>query len=211
MSILLYADDIALVCNTEADLQCMLDKVHSWCRKWRMKINRSKTSVIHFRKQSEPKTDAHFKCGEDDIDIVPEYKYLGCILNEHVDFKTTADTLASSAGRALGSIINTCLKENSLQYNTFTKLFQSCVVPIMDYGAGVWGYPIFDKPNTIQNRAIRAFLGTHRFTSNVAIQGDMGWTFPVVRRRLCILRMWNRLLTMDEFRLKKESLYGTGI
>ena len=36
---LLYADDLVLLAETKDDLQCMLDTVFLWCRKWHMKIN----------------------------------------------------------------------------------------------------------------------------------------------------------------------------
>ena len=74
----------------------------------------------------------------------------------------------------------------------------------MDYASGVWGYKNYDKPNVIQNRAQRAFLGVHRFTSNVVVNGDMGWTSPVVRRKINILRLWNRLEKMSDTRLTKR-------
>ncbi len=35
--------------ENEADLQCMIDKLHEWYTKWRMKVNESKTDIVHFR------------------------------------------------------------------------------------------------------------------------------------------------------------------
>ncbi len=49
VSILLYADDMVLVASREADLQIMLDKMYEWCKKWRLKVNKSKFQVVHFR------------------------------------------------------------------------------------------------------------------------------------------------------------------
>ena len=46
ISILLYADDIALIFSNEEDLQRMLSE---WSNKWRITINEKKTKVIHFR------------------------------------------------------------------------------------------------------------------------------------------------------------------
>ena len=36
LSLLLYADDIVLVAESEEKLQSMLDAVHSWCKQWRV-------------------------------------------------------------------------------------------------------------------------------------------------------------------------------
>ena len=61
--------------------------------------------------------------------------------------------------------------------------------------------------DVIQNRAIRFYLGVHKFSSNLAINGDMGWEFSSVRRKIEMLRFWNRLLTFDDNRLTKQILF----
>ena len=204
LAILLYADDIVIMTETEMELQSLLDITSSWCKKWRLHINADKTKVVHFRKDSHPLTQAKFKCCNLDINIIDRYKYLGCIFNEHLDFTVTANTLADASGRALGSIISKCLKQNSLLYDTYSKVYNSGVVPIMDYASGVWGYKKYDRPRQIQNRACRAYLGVHRFASNVMVNGDMGWTIPDVRRKLNMLRLWVRIGKMDDDRLTKK-------
>jgi len=47
--LLTFADDIALMADTEEDLQCMLNALHSWCECWLLCISISKTKVVHFR------------------------------------------------------------------------------------------------------------------------------------------------------------------
>ena len=46
LSILLYADDIALISSSEIGLQYSLDTVDSWCKKWRLQINPDKSKVL---------------------------------------------------------------------------------------------------------------------------------------------------------------------
>ena len=76
----------------------------------------------------------------------------------------------------------------------------------MDYAAGVWGYCNYNKPNTIQNRAIRSFLGVHKYTSNISIQGDMGWIPPHIRRKLDMIKLLKRILHMPDTRLTHKVL-----
>jgi hypothetical protein len=206
VNILLYADDIVIIADNETNLQNMLDTVYKWCRQWRMTVNNSKTQVVHFRKKSIERTEKMFKCGTDKIEVVAKYKYLGCILEEHLDFSVIANALSEAAGRAVGSLVNKCVKINNFRYDTYTKLYDSCVIPIMDYASGIWGYNRYDKPNVIQNRAIRSFLGVHRYTSNIAIQGDMAWRWPIVRRKLEMLKLFKRICLMSNQRLAKTIL-----
>ena len=69
---------------------------------------------------------------------------------------------------------------------------------------GAWGAKCFPKSDTLHNRIIRFFLGVHKCTSNVVIQGYMGWIPPSVRRQLNCLRLWNRFLNMNENRLTRR-------
>ena len=82
-------------------------------------------------------------------------------------------------------------------------MFNSCVVPVIDYCSGIWGFKQFNKIDTLQSRAIRYFLGVHRFTPILAINGEMGWTLSIHRRWVNMIRLWNRLISMDDNRLTK--------
>ena len=60
ISILLYADDIVLLAPTENNLQKMLDYVHFWCDKWGMRINPTKTQILHVRNHQRPRSSFIF-------------------------------------------------------------------------------------------------------------------------------------------------------
>ncbi len=69
------------------------------------------------------------------------------------------------------------LVANSIYYTyyTYTKSFHSAVGPILDYTSEVWGYKNFTQIDAVQNKAIRIFLGAHKFVPIAAINRDMGW------------------------------------
>ncbi len=56
LSILLFADDIALIADSTQALQAMLDTVTDWCQRWRLSINVEKANVVHFRTLGTVKT-----------------------------------------------------------------------------------------------------------------------------------------------------------
>ena len=121
-----------------------------------------------------------------------------------LDFTKTADALATGGGRALGGLISKLHGLKDFGFKTFEKLYYSCVVPVTDYGSAVWGYKNYAQLDYIQNKAIRYFLGVHRFTPILALVGDSGWLPSQYRRWLTILRLWNRLILMDGSRLTKR-------
>ena len=71
-----------------------------------MRINKDKSYVVHFRKHRKPRTNVVLGFGDNELNIVSDYKYLGLISDEHMTFEKAVDTLRGSAGRALGSVIN---------------------------------------------------------------------------------------------------------
>ena len=74
----------------------------------------------------------------------------------------------------------------------------------MDYSSGVWGFSNYNCLEAIQNRAIRIYLGVHKFAPTLALQGDMGWMSTENRQCLSVLRFWNRLLKLPDNRLTKQ-------
>ena len=93
ISLLLYADDICFLAKSETDLQTILDTLHNWCKKWRVLINTEKSKAVHFRKGRRKRTEFTFKIGQNVIELVETYKYLGVIFQEKSDFTQTADAL----------------------------------------------------------------------------------------------------------------------
>ena len=214
LSILLYADDIVLIAPSEEALQKMLDFVSAWCRKWRMAVNNDKTKVIHFRKSSVPQTDYDFYLGPAPIEKVTSYKYLGAIFDEFLNFEENASLLADAAGRALGAIRNKLKYLKECGYRSFNTLFQSGVISICDYAAGVWGTKRYNKTDQVLYRGARYFLGVHRFAPIDAILGDLGWVTARTRHKTLIMKLWNRLCKIPPDRLTHQVFlwdlrYGT--
>jgi hypothetical protein len=137
------------------------------------------------------------------LETVSEYKYLGVIFSENTDYIAHSQTLSKAAGRALGGVINK-IHSKGIGFKSFEKLFYNCVVPVLDYCSSVWGYKEYQTLDSVQNRAVRYFLGLHRFAPVAAITGDIGWLPSKFRRWINMLRYWNKLMNMDDQRLPKK-------
>ena len=128
---------------------------------------------------------------------VLNYKYLGVLIDEHLSFACNAEALAGAAGRALGLIRFKLRFLKECRSATFTKMFESYVSPITDYGAGVWGTKSFECIEQVQRRAARYFLGVHRFAATDMVLGDIGWVTCLTRHKFNILSLYNRLVLMN--------------
>ena len=161
---------------------------------------------LHFRNAPKIQTDFVFKLHMNGpiLEKVNCCKYLGVYLDKYLTFSKATDILATAEGRALGAMINKYKSLNDLGYETYTKLYESLVVPIIDYGSSIWSFKSYDNLDRVKNRATRFFTGVHRFASILGHIGDMGWGSNSSRWKLNILRFWNRMVGMDNSRLLKK-------
>ena len=122
-SILLYADDIVCLAETEADLQSILFIIENWCKKWRLEVNLTKTNILHVRNPRKPQSKFTFLFDMRPVPYCKFYKYLGTNINEFLDFKFTVEKHADAAGRALGAIITKMIKNGGFPYNVYSFLY----------------------------------------------------------------------------------------
>ena len=111
--------------------------------------------------------------------------------------------LGNSGNRALGCILNKFNYLNGLTYNTYKKLLFMCVAPVLEKCAASWGNKQFSQIDSVQNKAMKYFLGAHK-TASTAIYCDMDWVPCNVRRKIQVLKFWNRLYQISESRLLRK-------
>ena len=203
VSLLAFADDIVLIAENEENLQNLLDIVYCWCNNWRVIVNKDKTKVMHFRKNRHRKSNYSFMYGSSKIEMVDTYKYLGVVLSDHLKHSVIAEVLASAGGRALGAVITKFRNFRNIGFSTFTKMYDTSVVPVMNYASEVWGYKEYNVCEKVQQRAIRYFLGVHSKSPLLSLEGDMGWENLQSRRHINMVKYWNRMVNMSNTRLTK--------
>ena len=77
LSILLFADDIALVADNVRDLQAMLVVADEYSKMYRFGFNGSKSNVVVFSGNRKVKLEEKLYLGEIELDEKEVYKYLG--------------------------------------------------------------------------------------------------------------------------------------
>ena len=202
VAILLYADDVVLLAENEHDLQMLLDILSNWCVRNSMTVNIDKSKVVHFRNKSVNRTAVQFMIDMRSLDVVDHYTYLGLMLTEFLDYDMMAKTVAKSAHRALGLLIAKSKKKiGGFKYDTFTKLYDTLVGSVINYGAAIWGFKDYTCISYVQNRAAKYFMGVNKFTPNDAVSGDMAWNPVINKLWLCNFRQLSRFSKMERGRL----------
>ena len=114
-------------------------------------------------------------------------------MDAHLKMNVTIKKYADSGSRALGAIITKYKQVPYMCYKTYTKLFDACVYPILEYYSPIWSHCNCNDIDDIQYHAMRVYLGINRYSAKIAIKGDMGWMPGNIRRKINLICYWNRL------------------
>ena len=74
--VLAYADDLAVICSSETELEKAIDVLMKWTEENGMQVNHKKSGILSIGKHCKP---GEFKRG---FPVVDSYNYLGVLLNQ---------------------------------------------------------------------------------------------------------------------------------
>ena len=114
-----------------------------------------KQKLFISKKSKAKPTKCTFNIGNGKIKIVPSYKYLGILFDQHLSFKECAQSSSDSAGIPLSSVISKLQGQAYIVvgYHAFTKLFATSVRHISDYDSAIWSTNN-KSGQKVENRAI---------------------------------------------------------
>ncbi len=214
---LMYADDLIIISETSNGLQNMLDRLHSYCLKWRLQLNIKKTRTMIIRKrQSSKQVSVSFKFGNDIITSTDRYSYLGLLINSKGQFSEGIDCLKKKGYKALYHMTGSLYTGLTFSPEVPIKIFDSTVRPILTYGCEAWASEYFKmllKPTQvdkapfeqINNKFCKYILGVPSRASNFTVKAELGRE-PIFAY-ICsqVLRYWIRIQDMDMNRLVKQA------
>ena len=96
--------------------------------------------VMHIRKRGVKRTEEVFEVNGERIEVVEEFKYLGCVITEQMGSKRKVEERARAGSRALSDWLRKCRDAaGKVRGNTFVRLKEMLVESVLLYGAEVWG------------------------------------------------------------------------
>ena len=139
--------------------------------------------------------------------MVNKYVYLGFTFTTSMSLQESAKQLALKGKRALFDVLRLHSRLEQMTRNTFFKIFDSKIQPILLYSSEVWGVLVKDN-NPIESVhlfACKIFLNVAARTPNKMAYGELG-RHPL--QIICYIRAiqyWFRLLKMDSERLPNQA------
>ena len=141
--------------------------------------------------------EVEYKVDGEVIPMVSSYKYLGCVVDEHLELKEMVEEKAAAGRRALSAWLNRCKTEvGDVGVGIFKKLMSALVDLTMLYGVEIWGcMRRLEAIEQVQLRAFRMFFGVGMLHPKGSLTMEME-SLPVVwEARVRCVQFWYKILT----------------
>lgn len=170
-----------------------LTALHRYCSEWKLKVNCEKTKIVVFSRGQVQTGGYNFQLGDEDIEVVSEYKYLGVLFNYNGRFRKGEMLLKAKANRVMYSVIGMSRKYD-LPVDIQVELFNMMVVPVVTYGCEVRGDNIIREIELLHMKFLKHVLYVHRYTSTDIIYGELG-VYPLDITIKCrMINYWIRII-----------------
>ena len=201
---LLLADDLALVSETSAGLQKLINGLNSFCKRWHLTVNLLKTRVTIYNKQYCLKySNTTFVLDGKVLSISDSYDYVGINLsNKKRDkFHENIEKICGKANRtiyAARSLVQSAVG-NNLSVKLQLKMFDTQIRPMLEYGIPVWfrGKQI-DKIEKVHTTFLKKALSLRSQTCHLPLYADTGRYPLVIRQHFALIKYWVRLIGLSE-------------
>ena len=169
----LYADDTVVYtsCDNYIDIvlnmRIDIESITQWLRANKLSINVKKMKYMLIGSKNKLKNvkDTTIKINDITIERVPNFKYLGMVIDENLLWDVHIDKLYTKTCQKLGAVRKS---RNCLNEKTALNLYKSLVLPHIDYGDVVYTTAtkeLLDKLQKVQNRACRIICKGSRYDS----------------------------------------------
>ena len=199
-SILLYADDMALISLTKIGMQRLLQQLGAYCKDEALNINYDKTKVMVFRKRAKKFS---WSVLGNSISQCMSFKYLGITFSENLNWKLHLATIRASATSLVGAILKFYYTKGGFLIDPVLKLYKCKVIPHLLYGVEVWGWKEnnISRLETVQNTFLRRILALPRGTPAALMRAETGLPSLSARVHSAILKLWknHRLAKSNKF------------
>nr|ACY69870.1 AP-like endonuclease/reverse transcriptase [Adineta vaga] len=172
----LFADDTALwisgntLTNLNTRLQQSIDAFESWCKSWKLKLQPTKTELIHFsiHPRKHYKNPVKVKVEDTIIKPLDSTRYLGVIIDKRLKWRAHLEHIESKIAPRIGLLRYLSRTTYEPNNKTMINIFKSIVRTVIIYGHPILltaDQKVWDRLQIIQNKAIRAALGLPIYTS----------------------------------------------
>ena len=181
----LYADNTAVLATSRKPallvsyLESFLSDFEWWLREWRISINVSKSTAMHFTRRCIHKPRSILLFGES-IQWVDAARYLGVVLDTRLTSSSHIDQVRKKVAQSLVVLGCPVYRRSGLSIRNCVLLDKQLVRSMMDSGCSIWRSTAHSQVRTlqvIQSKCFRTVAGAPWYISNRQIHEDLGVPF----------------------------------
>lgn len=164
-----FADDTSIFFNLNKNnnnkdlINEDLEAINIWFKSNKLSLNPNKTKYIIFRSRQKPlPKDITITIDKIQISQVTEIKFLGIILNEHLDWGPHINMIRLKISKSIGII---CHIKRLINISLLITLYNSLILPYLMYCNVLWGKTYqtkLEKLKVLQRKFIRTTLNMGR-------------------------------------------------
>ena len=204
---LLFADDTALVADSEEKLRRLVTEFGRVCERRKLRVNVGKSKVMKCTRRVDGGGMNVMLNGER-LEEVDCFRYLGSKVSVDGSVEVEVKSRINEAGKVLGGM-KRVFRCRSLGMNVKRKLYEGVAVPTALYGSETWSMGVAEKRklNVMEMKCLRSMCGVTRMdrVRNEEVRRRTG-----VRKELSgraeqsVLRWFGHMERMDEDRMVKK-------
>ena len=139
-----------------------------------MEIYEKETKVLVFRKGHKNKRlPQKWQIGDKMIAEAKSYKYLGITVKDNRLFNEHVSLIKEKGNKAFYSLIAKNKEWQGFNPKTFLHVFDHTIVPILNYGAEIWGNVEWEELEKIHLSACKYILGVSVSTPTDGVYAEL--------------------------------------
>ena len=218
--VLLYADDLVLTALSASDLQKMINVLHMFCLQSRMTVNIKKSEIVVFNSRYCGRGGrVHMSYDDQVLPLKSEFVYLGTLFSDSQGTCDAATRCLSKGRAAMYAMVRRCEALGLHNVHVRCRLFDSLVVPILLFGAEIWGpcallrcimtrssSGILHEMECLHKNFLVQCLGLSKMVPSLILMKET-CRWPLwIRVLKHVVRFWNRAQARDEGDLVKITM-----
>ena len=207
LSLLLFADDVALVSLTPGGLQNQLNNLKAEADRLKLEVNLAKTSIIVFRKGGHLSRHERWTYGDVELEVVNSY--LGIALTTKLSTTQAVADFQPKAKRKIITILKAPRKINCTDWGVFSMIFDAQIQPALLYISEMWGTGRVETVEKVRLFAIKRFLRLSNRTPSIIVYESVRYPLAL-SSQIRSIKYWLRLLKLNQDRLPLWYNQGVG-
>ena len=174
VSVLIYADDLVLLSQTEDGLQRGINELHSFCAEDKLTLNTLKSKLMYVSKRRPAKLPV-IEYNLQQLQWVDSF--IGVTFSATNNLTKSMKAICQQASKSQTVIDMHVLKHSTVSLNHIFQLFDTLIKLILTYGCAVWGTGNYTDIETYHNKFLKRTLRVKSSTNTCLLYMETG-RFP---------------------------------